>query len=257
MGTVGRKKLFVFPKAPMPECGPSKETLILKRSVFSLLLALASPVALAAPAYAQMSPDQVAAFNQAVTDFTAGQTAQQAGDNATASAKYDAALPAIRVAVQAQPDNIDNVNFLANALYAAAAAKGAQGQVDAVVPLFEEALPLWRKVVSAKPADTASRSVLIGILTQLGNAKLGQQDKAGAAPLYTEATDLARKAVTETPADAAAKNLLLGALIGGSQASDDPKVKEEAVSLSKTMLADGSVDAVNKPAAQALTGTAG
>lgn len=240
----------------MPEYGPFKGDPTLKPFALSLLLALTSPLAFAGPAYAQMSPDQVAAFNQAVTDFTAGQTAQQAGDNATASAKYDAALPPIRAAVQAQPENMDNVNFLANALYAAAAAKGAQGQIDAVVPLFEEALPYWRKVVTAKPADAASRNVLVGILTQLGNAKLGKQDKPGAAPLYAEATDLARKAVAAAPADAAAKNLLLGALIGGSQTSEDPKVKEEAVSLSKTMLADGSVDAINKPAAQALTGTA-
>ena len=226
----------------------------MKPSLLPLLLALASPLALAAPAHAQLSADQVAAFNQAVTDFTAGQTAQQAGDNATASAKYDAALPAIRAAVQAQPDNIDNVNFLANALYAAAAAKGAQGQMDAVVTLFEESAPHWRKVVGAKPTDVTSRNVFINVLTQLGNAKLGTQDKAGADPYYTEATELARKSVAEAPADAAAKNLLLGALIGGSQTAADPKVKEEAVSLSKTMLADGSVDPVNKPAAQALTG---
>ncbi len=64
------------------------------------LLTLFAPIALAAPVQAQqasaasqpaegqMTPAQIAAFNQAVTDFTAGQTAQQAGDNAGAAAKY-------------------------------------------------------------------------------------------------------------------------------------------------------------------------
>ena len=106
---------------------------------FSLfvLIALSAPLALAAPALAQqagqaapaagrMSSEQIAAFNRAVTDFTAGQTAQRAGDNAGAAAKYEAALPAIRTAVEFDPARIENVNFLANALYADAAAQGRQ-----------------------------------------------------------------------------------------------------------------------------------
>ncbi|AUW56834.1 hypothetical protein C1T17_00830 [Sphingobium sp. SCG-1] len=207
-----------------------------------------------APAAGQMSQAQVAAFNQAVTDFTAGQTAQQGGDNAGALAKYEAALPAIRTAVQTQPANIDNVNFLANALYAAAAAAGAQQQLDKTLAYYDESVPHWRKVVAAKPTDATSRNILAGILVQSGNAKLTKQDKAGAAPLYAEALTLARKSATEQAADPIAKNLLLSALIGSSQTSDDPKVKEEAVTMSKAMLADGSVDAVNKPSAQALSG---
>ena len=116
------------------------------------------------------------AFNKAVTDFTAGQQAQQKGDNATALAKYDAALPAIRDAVKTQPDKIDNVNFLANALYATAAATAALQKLDAVAPLYEESLPHWRKVVVARPTDAQSRGVLTGILIQVGNFKLGKQD---------------------------------------------------------------------------------
>ena len=90
----------------------------------------------AAPAAREMTPEEIAAFNQAVTDFTAGQSAQQAGDNAGAVAKYDAAIPAIRTAVEADPGKIDNVNFLANALYADAAAYGAMGQMDKVISLY-------------------------------------------------------------------------------------------------------------------------
>ena len=209
----------------------------------------AEPAAEAAPA---LSPEQVTAFNAAVADFTAGQKAQQAGDNAGAVAKYDAALPAIRDVVRAQPQNIDNVNFLANALYAAAAANAALQKIDAVFPLYEESVPHWRTVVAAKPEDATSRNILAGILVQLGNVKLSRQDKAGAAPLYGEAATLARKSV-QASADAANRNLLLGALIGMSQTGDDPAIKAEVAAMSKTMLADGTVDAANKAAAQILS----
>lgn len=236
------------------------------------LMSLTAPLALATPALAQdataaqsattqsspaaapMTPAQIADFNSAVTQFTAGQAAQQAGDNAGAVAKYDAALPAIRTAVEADPSKIDNVNFLANALYANAAAYGALGQMDKVIALYGESVPHWRKVVETKPADAASRNILAGILIQMGNQKLAAQDKAGSAPLYTEALALARKSASENAADKVTKNILLSALIGASQTGTDPAVQAEAVALSKTMLADGSVDAVNKPAAQALTG---
>ncbi|MDX3900751.1 MAG: hypothetical protein QHC40_09620 [Sphingobium sp.] len=217
----------------------------------------ASPAAApaASTAAGEMTPEQIAAFNKAVTDFTAGQTAQQGGDNATAVAKYEAALPAIRKAVEVQPDKIDNVNFLANALYADAAAQSALGKADQVIALFNESVPHWRKVVTAKPTDATSRDIFAGVLTQLGNQKLVAQDKPAADAFYAEAVTLARKSVAEKPGDAAAKNLLLGALIGQSQTSADPKVKEEAVTMGKAMLADGSVDAVNKPSVEALTGT--
>ena len=131
----------------------------------------------ATPAAAEMTPEQITAFNSAVTAFTAGQAAQQAGDNAGAVAKYDAALPAIRTAVEVDPSKIENVNFLANALYADAAAYGALGQMDKVIALYGESLPYWRKVVEAKPADAASRNILAGILIQMGNQKLAAQDK--------------------------------------------------------------------------------
>lgn len=88
------------------------------------LLAFAAVVAVPAvaqdtnPAPNAMTPEQITAFNKAVTDFTAAQAAQQAGDIAGAFFENDAVTPAIRAAVQAQPTNIDNVNFLANALFA-------------------------------------------------------------------------------------------------------------------------------------------
>jgi tetratricopeptide (TPR) repeat protein len=227
--------------------------LLAAKPVLAQEAAPAAPAA-AAPAAAQMTPEQITAFNQAVTDFTAGQTAQQGGDNATAATKYQAALPAIRKAVEVQPDNIDNVNFLANALYANAAALGAQGKLDEMITLFGEAAPHFRKVVAAKPADAASRNLLAGVVTQMGNQKLIAKDKPGADTLYAEAVTLARKSVVEKAADPVAKNLLLSALIGQSQTSADPKVKEEALTLGKAMLADGSVDAVNKPSVEAMTG---
>lgn len=202
-----------------------------------------------------LSQEQIVAFNKAVTDFTATQKAQQSGDNATALAKYEAALPAIRDAVKTQPDNIDNVNFLTNALYAAAAANAGLQKIDTIAPLYKESLPHWRKVVEAKPTDAQSRSVLAGILIQLGNFKLGKQDKAGAAPLYVEAIPLARKSVAEK-SDAASRNQLLAALIGASQTSDNPAIKTEAATMSKSMIADGTVDAINKPSAQVLAQSA-
>lgn len=215
----------------------------------------ATEAATPTPAPATLTPEQVAAFNQAVKDFSAGQQAQQANDNATASAKYAAALPAIREVVKAQPDNIENVNFLANALYASAAAEIALQKTDQGVALMEESIPHWRKAVAASAADTASQKVLASLSTQVANVKLSKQDKAGAAPLYAEAVALSRKLVATAP-DAANKNLLLGALIGASQTSEDAAIKTEAASLSKSMLADGSVDATNKPAAQILGGGA-
>jgi tetratricopeptide (TPR) repeat protein len=252
----------------------SKETLTLQKAAFAALLTLAVPIALAAPVHAQdqapaaaapapaaaapaaaqMTPEQIAAFNKAVTDFTAGQTAQQAGDNAGAIAKYEAALPAIRTAVQTQPDKIDNVNFLANALYADAAANGALGKMDQVIALYGESVPHWRKVVAAKPTDAASRNILAGILVQMGNQKLGAKDNGGADPFYQEALGLARKSVAENGSDPINKNILLSALIGASQTGSDAAIKTEAVAMSKAMLADGSVDATNKPAAQAMSG---
>lgn len=210
----------------------------------------AQPVAAATP----LTPAQIEAFNKAVSDFTAGQTAQQGGDNATATAKYTVALPAIRTAVQAQPDNIDNVTFLANALYANAAAQAALGNMDQVIALFAESAPYFRKVVAAKPTDVVTRNIFVGVLTQLGNSKLSAQDKVAADPLYAEAATLARKSVAEKPGDAAAKNLLLSALIGQSQTSADAQVREEALSMGKAMLANGTIDAVNKPSVEIMTG---
>lgn len=260
-----------MPTASCHSFNDMKEIVALSRPVIALL-GLAAPLALATPALAQqaaapaapaaqaaapaatpMTPEQIAAFNKAVTDFTAGQTAQQAGNNAEAVAKYEAALPAIRTAAMADP-KIDNVNFLANALYANAAAQGSLGKMDKVIALYEEAAPHWRKVVEAKPEDTASRNIFAGMLIQLGNKKLGAGDKAGADPLYQEALTLARKSVAANGTDPVNRNILLSALIGASQTGSDPALKTEALDMGKAMLADGSVDAMNKPAVQAMTG---
>lgn len=209
--------------------------------------------AAAATPASPFTAEQITAFNAAVATFTDGQKAQQAGDNANALAKYEAALPAIRDIVKAQPGNLTNVNFLANVLYAAAAANAGLGKMDALVPLYEESLPYWREVVMAKP-EMANRNVLTGILTQLGNVKLAQQDKAGAIPFYSEALTFARQSVAEK-ADAQNRNLLLSALIGASQASEDETLKTEVAALSKEMIADGTVNPANKPAAQILGGS--
>jgi tetratricopeptide (TPR) repeat protein len=272
-------------------CNQFKETLTLARYAKFAYLMFAAPLALAAPAMAQqtpaapaapaqptdattpadttatpatdgtpaatareMTPDEIAAFNQAVTDFTAGQSAQQAGDNAGAVAKYDAAIPAIRTAVEADPSKIDNVNFLANALYADAAAYGAMGQMDKVISLYDEALPYWRKVVEAKPEDTASRNILAGMLIQMGNQKLAVQDTDGADPYYQEALTLARKSAAAQPTDAVSKNILLSALIGASQTTTEEGLRDEALNMGKAMMADGTIDATNRPSIEIMTG---
>jgi tetratricopeptide (TPR) repeat protein len=234
------------------------EIILYKIAFLTASVALAMPVAAqpTSPVSGTMTAQQITAFNQAVTDFKAAQTAQQAGNNAGALAKYEIALPAIRAAVQAKPTDIDNVTFLANALYAAAAANGALNKPDAMLALFDESLPYWRTVVTSKPANLTSQRVLAGILLQLATAKLIKQDKAGATILYDESITNIRRLIAANPTDAPARNMLLSALIGNSQASSDPKFREEAVTLSKAMLADGSVDAANKPNAQILAGTA-
>ncbi|MDO7834496.1 hypothetical protein Q4610_05500 [Sphingobium sp. HBC34] len=250
---------------------------MLSRSILTALLTLTAPLALAQPPApppesppvesppAEQAPPvardltqaEIIAFNRAVTAFTAGQTAQQKGDNETAAAQYDAALPAIRTAVEADPANSDNVHFLANALYAAAAAHGALGQRDQVIPLYEEALPHWRRIVEAKPADATSRNILAGILIQIGNHRLADHDRAGADPYYAEALPLARKGVEEQPGDPAARNILLSALIGAGQTSTEEGMLEEALTMGKAMIADGSIDASNRPTLDAMSGTAG
>lgn len=227
------------PDAPPPEAPPVEE---------------AAPAADAAPVARELTPAEIAAFNKAVSDFTAGQTAQQKGDNATAVAKYDAALPAIRTASEADPSKIDNVNFLANALYAQAAAYGALGQMDRVIPIYDEAVPYWRKVVEAKPTDTASRNILAGILIQLGNQNLRDHDRGGADPFYEEALKLARQTVADQPDDAASRNVLLAALIGSSQTGTQEGIRDEAIALGQAMIADGSIDATNKPQIETMTG---
>lgn len=204
----------------------------------------------------QMTPDQIAAFNQAVTDFTAAQQMQQAGDNAGALVKYESVLPAIRTAVQVSPDNSDYGHFLANALYAAAAAQAGLKNYDAVIDLYKEAVPLWRKITLANKDDTNSRNVLTSMLIQLGNKALVGKDKGGAGAYYKEALDLARKSAN-VPADATGKNLLLSALIGLSQTSEDKSFRDEAIALGKAMIADGSIDAANKPSIEIMTGKVG
>lgn len=221
------------------------------------LPAAEDPVAEAAPVARELTPAEIVAFNKAVTAFTAGQTAQQKGDNQAAVAKYDAALPAIRVAVEADPAKIDNVTFLANALYADAAAYGALGQMDRVIALYDESLPHWRKVVEAKPDEPASRNILAGILVQVGNQKLAAQDRGGADPYYAEALKLARRSVSEQPQDNVSRNLLLSALIGAGQTSTEEGMLEEALSMGKAMIADGTIDASNRPTVEAMTGAAG
>src|SRR3546814_12222277 len=114
-----------------------------------------------------MTQEQIVAFNQAVADFTAGQELQQAANNAGAIVKYEGALPAIRTAVKVQTNNLDYVSFLANKLYADAAAQAAVQNFVAVIRLYQEALPQWRKIVAATPADANSSNILAGMLGKL------------------------------------------------------------------------------------------
>jgi tetratricopeptide (TPR) repeat protein len=210
-----------------------------------------------APAARDLTKAEIAAFNKAVETFTAGQALQQKGDNAGAVAKYDAALPAIRTAVEADPAAMDNVAFLANALYADAAAYGALGQMDKVIPLYEESLPHWRKVVEGKPEDATVRNILAGILVQVGNSKLAVQDRGGADPYYAEALTLARKSVADAPQDNISRNLLLSALIGAGQTSTQEGMLEEALNLGKAMIADGTIDATNRPTVEQMVAANG
>lgn len=203
----------------------------------------------------ELSAQQTAAYNSAIAEFTDGQKAQQAGDNAAALLKYEIALPAIRDVVRTQPDNVANIKFLANVLYVAAVAKATSQSFDLAIPLLEESVPHWRKAVENDKTDMQGQTLLTSILTQLGNAKLAKADKVGAAPLYAEAVTRAREAVgaSATPEN---KNLLLGALIGASQTSDEASLKTEASRLSKSMIAEGSVNAANMPAAKVLAAQA-
>jgi len=203
-----------------------------------------------------LSTEQTSAFSTAINEFTAAQKAQQAGNNTIALSGYERALPAIRKVVEVQPDNLANVKFLANVLYVTAIAKASTQNFDAAMPLLEESLPQWRKIVAQEGSDTQSQTLFASILTQLGNAKTGKQDKTGALPLYTEAIAQARQALTKKP-DKSSKNLLLGALIGASQAGDDPVLKSEVAAMSRSMIADGSVDATNRPSAQILARSKG
>lgn len=221
--------------------------------IIALLTAALPASAQEAATQNSLSADQTAAFNAAINDFTTAQKAQQAGNNAVALSGYERALPAIRKVVEVQPDNLANVKFLANVLYVTAVAKASTQNFDAALPLLEESLPQWRKIVEQEGSDIQSRTLFASILTQIGNAKLGKQDKAGALPLYSEAIGVARQTLAEKP-DNASKNLLLGALIGASQAGDDHAIKNEVASMSKAMIAEGSVDAANKPSAQILAG---
>lgn len=227
------------PEAPPPEAPPIEE---------------AAPDADAAPAARELTTAEIAAFNKAVSDFTAGQTAQQKGDNAGAVAKYDAAIPAIRTAVEADPSQIENVNFLANALYADAAAYSALGQMDQVMRLYDESVPHWRKLVETKPTDVASRNILAGILIQLGNQNLRDHDRGGADPFFEEALTLARQTVADQPGDAASKNILLAALVGASQTTTQEGMRDEAIGLGQAMIADGTIDATNRPSIETMTG---
>jgi Flp pilus assembly protein TadD len=117
--------------------------------------------------------------------------------------------------------------------------------------------PHWRKLVEAKPEDATSRNILAGILVQVGNSKLAVQDRGGADPYYAEALTLARKSVEESPQDAVSRNLLLSALIGAGQTSTQEGMLEEALTMGKAMIADGSIDAVNRPTVEQMVGAAG
>jgi tetratricopeptide (TPR) repeat protein len=216
-----------------------------------------APAAEAAPAVRELTKAEIAAFNKAVDAFTAGQEAQKSGDNQGAVAKYDGALPAIRTAVEADPALIDNVGFLANVLYADASAYAALGQMDKVAALYEESLPHWRKVLEAKPQDATIRNILAGTLVQVGNGKLAVQDRGGADPYYAEALKLARKSVEEAPQDNVSRNLLLSALIGAGQTSTEEGMLEEALTMGKAMIADGTIDAANRPTVEAMVAANG
>jgi tetratricopeptide (TPR) repeat protein len=233
------------------------EFFMFRTVAFTLTMAAAVPAAAQAAKVAAVSqaPAKVTPFNQAVAQFTAGQAAQQAGDNVGALAKYELALPTIRSAVQTDPTNVNNVNFLANTLYAASAAKAGLSDIPGMLALYTESVPYWRTVLASKPGNQVTRQILGGILVQLGNAKLAAPDKAGADILYNEAIGLARDASTLASASAKNRNLLLSALIGATHTNEDPGVKEEAITLAKVMIANGSVDAGNKPSAQILAGS--
>lgn len=225
------------------------------RKLFAALLATCSVPAVAQQAsdnaVPALSQDQIVAFNQAVSDFNAGQEALKQKNYAEATAKYQSALPAVRDAVRSAPGNMDYVNFLANLLYTNAAAEAALQKTDQALALMEESIPHWRRVVESKPAEQQNQRVLASILTQVANAKLVKGNKAEAAALYNESLALARRLVSATP-DAANRNLLLSALVGASQ-TGTTAAKAEAIKMAKAMIADGSVNAANKPAAEVLS----
>ena len=88
----------------------------------------------------------------------------------------------------------------------------------------------------------------------MGNQKLATHDTDGADPYYQEALTLARKSTAAQPTDAVSKNILLSALIGASQTSMEEGLRDEAINMGKAMMADGTIDATNRPSIEVMTG---
>ncbi|MEZ5710839.1 MAG: hypothetical protein R3E02_15785 [Blastomonas sp.] len=232
------------------------------KSFFAALIAstslLASP-ALAQEATAepiQLSAEEVAAQNQAVADFTEAQNLLNAGDNAGALAKIEAALPTIRQIAARDAANVQNAGFLASALTMASNAQGALGNMDAIAPLYAEAVPQWRKVYDADPTNAGVRDTMISMMINLGNFNLIQQNKEVALPIFTDALSLVQTARQADATSPVLANAEFSALIGLNQSTGDPAYIEQAKPVGEELRSKGIVNAANKPSVDAILGAA-
>ncbi|WP_373487211.1 hypothetical protein [Blastomonas sp.] len=233
-------------------------TLFLSTSLFSapVIAQESAPATAEASAPVALTAEQVEAQNKAIADFTAAQQAQAAGNHAETIAKLEGALPTIREIVARDPSNIQNAGFLASALTIAANSYGAQGNIDAIVPLYTEAAPKWTQVFQADKANEGVRGTLVSILVNLGNFSLSKQDKATAQPHFEQALAITKEGRATDPANADLANAEFSSLIGLNQSTGEASYLEAAKPVGEELRDKGIVNAANKPAVDAILGAA-
>lgn len=203
-----------------------------------------------------LTPEQVAAQNKAIADFTAAQQAQAAGNHAEVIAKLEPALPVIKEIAARDPANVQNAGFYASALTITANSQGALGKIDAIAPLYTEAAPQWMKVYEADKANAGVRGTLVSILVNLGNFSLTKQDKVGAKPHFEQALAIAKEGRAADPASPDLANAEFSSLIGLNQATGEASYLEAAKPVGTELREKGIVSAANKPAVDAILGAA-
>lgn len=191
--------------------------------------------------------------NAAIAAFTEAQKQIAAGQNAQAAAGLKTALPTIRQ-LYASDSTSENAGFLGSAISLLISAEAAQGNTDALGPLFVEAVPLWRTVYEADTTRTDVRNTLASMLNNAGNTKLQAKELDAAKPYFEEALALTKPVYETNPGDAANANALLSATIGMNNATREPEWFEKVKELGTKMQAAGQLDAGNAQVMKAILG---